>query len=444
MTVDQSAGQAVVTVAARRHRQAGLGPLRDALPAARSAARTTPRSSRPWSSQPGQTTATLHDPGRQSQHARASQDGRARPVQPLPDRHDRPTHAILTITGGTLPVVERNPVNPLDLSATPPVTDPLTGASPFIDLRYGVAAVAQRRLAHRHPAEAAAMGVIATQPDVMRYGNWSGPNPGCRSPTTSTAPPSRNPGTVPELSTYYLVNGRARIALPSLLRSRLARRRLPQVDPEPGLGDRRLPGDRVPGDGLADHHRLPEPSRARRSACTSFTTPSTPCPSFPAWWSTWMPAPPMRSPPRTAASLLRRAGVAEIQGFFLNSTHFDWTTRRDQLRRGDLAADRRQALRRSTPPRTAGGRSSPATASSTATRSCATRPTAACGPKPTFDTGYRERRRLRLDRLSRQVRRASASPGAPPTGHLLAQAGRQPGPARRLRRPLTRAGSAPG
>jgi endoglucanase len=32
-------------------------------------------------------------------------------------------------------------------------------------------------------------------------------------------------------------------------------------------------------------------------------------------------------PARTAANLLNRAGVAKIQGFFLNSTHFDWTSR---------------------------------------------------------------------------------------------------------------------
>jgi endoglucanase len=32
-------------------------------------------------------------------------------------------------------------------------------------------------------------------------------------------------------------------------------------------------------------------------------------------------------PPGRIAALLRRAGVAKIQGFFLNSTHFDWTSR---------------------------------------------------------------------------------------------------------------------
>src|SRR5205807_2305356 len=69
--------------------------------------------------------------------------------------------------------------------------------------------VAQRRLAHHHPAEAAALGVIAAQPDIMRYGNWSGPNPGLQVSHYLDRAAAEEPGTVPELSTYYVVNGRA-------------------------------------------------------------------------------------------------------------------------------------------------------------------------------------------------------------------------------------------
>jgi endoglucanase len=36
---------------------------------------------------------------------------------------------------------------------------------------------------------------------------------------------------------------------------------------------------------------------------------------------------------RDVARLLRRAGVAQIQGFFLNSTHYDWTRR--EIRYGE-------------------------------------------------------------------------------------------------------------
>ena len=46
-----------------------------------------------------------------------------------------------------------------------------------------------------------------------------------------------------------------------------------------------------------------------------------------------MPAPPTRSPPATRRRYLRASGVAKIQGFFLNSTHFDWTS--NEIRYGD-------------------------------------------------------------------------------------------------------------
>src|SRR5205085_8509292 len=38
------------------------------------------------------------------------------------------------------------------------------------------------------------------------------------------------------------------------------------------------------------------------------------------------------------ARLLRRAGVAPIQGFFLNSTHFDWTSK--EIRYGEAISRR--------------------------------------------------------------------------------------------------------
>jgi endoglucanase len=41
-------------------------------------------------------------------------------------------------------------------------------------------------------------------------------------------------------------------------------------------------------------------------------------------------------PAREAAHLLQRAGVAQIEGFFLNSTHFDWTSR--EIRYGEDVA----------------------------------------------------------------------------------------------------------
>ena len=63
-----------------------------------------------------------------------------------------PARAMLTIRAGNVAVTPRDPANPLALTASPPGGDPLTGARPFIDSRYGLAARAARRLARRHPA----------------------------------------------------------------------------------------------------------------------------------------------------------------------------------------------------------------------------------------------------------------------------------------------------
>ena len=209
MTVDQSAGQAVVTV--DRENTAKQAWVRyETIPgsAVRGQDYTPEKSTLEFA--PGQATASFTIPIVNHNTPEPPKTVGVALFSPFPLGMTDPTHAVLTITGGSLPVVERNPVNPLDLSGTPPTTDPLTGASPFIDWRYGVAAVAQRHLAHSHPVEAAAMGVIASEPDVMRYGNWSGPNPGLQVSHYLDRAAAEEPGTVPELSTYYVVNGRAR------------------------------------------------------------------------------------------------------------------------------------------------------------------------------------------------------------------------------------------
>ena len=80
----------------------------------------------------------------------------------MPDRPmGSPSEATLTIQSGNVAIAPRDPANPLALAATPPANDPLIGATPFIDWRYGLAARAARRLARRHPAQAHMLDVIA-------------------------------------------------------------------------------------------------------------------------------------------------------------------------------------------------------------------------------------------------------------------------------------------
>ena len=140
---------------------------------------------------------------------------------------------------------------------------------------------------------------------------------------------------------------------------------------EPRPWHRQLPDDRVPGDRLVDHGWLPEPPRARSSSESS-TTRSTSSPCVPASWpSTSTPAPPTRSqPPDGTAPEPRRR--REIQGFFLNATHFDWTSHEiaygEQISR--LTGGKHFVVNTA---RTAGVPLFPATGSSTATRFSAIR-----------------------------------------------------------------------
>ena len=101
-----------------------------------------------------------------------------------------------------------DPANPLGLTVPPPIGDAITGATPFIDWNGSLAAIQARRWRHRYPAKAATLSVLASQPGVQRYGNWSGPDPGRQVSEYLQQAAMLEPGSVPELSTYYLVDGK--------------------------------------------------------------------------------------------------------------------------------------------------------------------------------------------------------------------------------------------
>jgi endoglucanase len=237
-----------------------------------------------------------------------------------------PHKAILTITGGTLPAVLRNPVNPLDLSAAPPPSDPLTGAQPFVDLQRGLAAIQQRRWAKRHPRQAAMLGVIAAQPDVERYGNWSGANPGLQVSHYLDRAASQEPGTVPELSTFYVVD--ASRSHPQCHHYADAPWRIGAYHKwiqslASGIGNYRaivfLEMDSLITVGCLSHQGLQVRLAELHDAVDTLSRLPRAVVYLDAGAADALPA-------RKAAGLLDRAGVREIQGFFLNSTHFDWTT----------------------------------------------------------------------------------------------------------------------
>ena len=74
---------------------------------------------------------------------------------------------------------------------------------------------------------------------------------------------------------------------------------------------------------------------------------------------TWTVAPPMPCLPPARRELLRASGVGQAQGFFLNSTHFDWIRSRAALRPADLPACSAARTSSSTAVRTGAARSCP-------------------------------------------------------------------------------------
>ena len=151
----------------------------------------------------------------------------------------------------------------------------------------------------------------------------------------------------------------------------------------------------------------------RGRACTSCATRSTSSRGSRTSWSTSTAA-----PPTPLGAVAARPGFSatsassKIQGFFLNSTHFDWTSREIRYGEADLTDDRRQALRR----QHLRERSGPAEAAESRVRQgneiLCNPPGRGLGPQAHVRHRLPERRRVRLDRLSGAVRR-SCRPGAP-------------------------------
>jgi endoglucanase len=222
--------------------------------------------------------------------------------------------------------------NPLALSTLPPAAAPLAGATAYVD-PDSLAAVAARHYHRHHPAWSRMLEVIAREPDVMRYGNWTGPHPGHEVARYLAQAAAREPGTVPELSTYWLVDAKRtaghcgyysdppwRVGAYHKWMHRLAA----------GIGRHRvvvfLEMDSLIAVGCLSRHGLAVRLGELHDAADILARLPRAAVYFDAGAADAVPA-------WKTASMLTRAGVAEIQGFFVNSTHFDWTSK--EIRYGE-------------------------------------------------------------------------------------------------------------
>jgi endoglucanase len=223
----------------------------------------------------------------------------------------------------TLTILNDDPVaapvagNPLGLP-TRPGSNPLTGASFFVDPLSTVANVAKSYSPLR---------VIAGQPGTARFGTFSYGSPyvpdiGTAVSRYLTRAAATSPGTVPLLATYRLVHG-ARGNGDSAAEQQSYHNFITGF--AQGIGSYRavlfLEEDSLITTPSLNAHGLAVRMSELNDAINILTST---CPHLVVYLDAGA-ADALSA--ANAASLLKRAGVAKIQGFFLNSTHFDRTSK---------------------------------------------------------------------------------------------------------------------
>jgi endoglucanase len=204
-------------------------------------------------------------------------------------------------------------VNPLGLVVAPTNGDPLSGARFFVDHESEVAVAAR--------ADPLLL-VIADQPGTARFGAFTGPFVGSVVHDYLARAARQEPGAVPMLATYRIVDGHCGNWTPTRRDRRSYHAFISHF--AHGIGRYRavlfLEMDALITTPCLTSQGLAIRMRELRGAIHVLTRT---CPHLVIYLdggaadavSAW----------RTA-KLLRRAGVSRIQGFFLNSTHFDWTS----------------------------------------------------------------------------------------------------------------------
>jgi endoglucanase len=235
---------------------------------------------------------------------------------PSPIGVGSPSKAVLTILNDD-PVTPRDPQNPLALPVAPGAGDPLSGANFFVDPESEAAHAAQS-----DPT----LNVIARQPGTARFGKFSFGSNGVPDIATAVSrylsrAQVEQPGTVPLLATYRIVDGHCGhwsdrpsdvASYQNFINGFAA-----------GIGSYRAVLF-LEMDSLITMPCLTRHGQAVREAELRYAinTLSANCPHLVVYLDAGAAD---ALHPRDAARFLRASGVAKIEGFFLNATHFDWT-----------------------------------------------------------------------------------------------------------------------
>jgi endoglucanase len=265
---------------------------------------------------PGVATRTFEVPVVDHHAANIPQTVQVSLFAPYPIGLAHPAKAVLTILNDD----STDPVGTLTSSTG---ANPLAGASFFVDpLSDPVQALP------RHPS----LGVIAAQPWVERFGSFSGRDVGMAASHYLARASVQQPGGVPMLSTYRIVDGHCghwadppgdQASYHNFM-TRLAQ----------GIGGYRavmfLEMDALITVGCLSRHGLAVRMQELNDAIDVLKAN---CPRLTIYVDAGAAD---AVPARATARLLKRAGVAKIQGFFTNSTHFDWTSK--EIRYGQAIA----------------------------------------------------------------------------------------------------------
>ncbi len=219
----------------------------------------------------------------------------------------------------------RNPENPLGLAVAPPSTNPLVGATFFVDPESEAA-----HAARTNPA----LKTISNQPGTARFGSFSFGHNGVPNIATAvsrylTRASVESPGTVPLLATYRILHGRCGHASDS--RGDVASYKGFIDGFAKGIGSYRavlfLEIDSIITMPCLSHHGKAVREQELQYAINTLTAN---CPQLVIYLDAGAAD---ALSPRASARYLRRSGIAKIQGFFLNATHFDWTSK--EIRYGE-------------------------------------------------------------------------------------------------------------
>jgi endoglucanase len=230
-----------------------------------------------------------------------------------------PSTGVLTIVNDD-PQTSADPANPLDLPSATTSANPLAGASFYVNRDSAAAKAAQQ-----YPA----LNAIASQPGIAKFGSFSYPN----APTSVARYLSKaavlEPGTVPLLATYKIVDGHCGNWADPPSDQAAYHKWISQF--AAGIGSFKavlfLEQDALITTGCLSSRGLAVRMAELRDAINVL---STYCPHLIIYLDAGAAD---ALPAARAASLLKQAGVAKIQGFFLDATHFDWTSK--EIRYGE-------------------------------------------------------------------------------------------------------------